>query len=93
MARQLVVKARFQRAYARLSPTEQDLVKKALRRLQHDVETGDAPGGVGLKKLGPGVCEFRVGLALRGVYVEEGSVLALALLGSHDEVRRFLKRS
>ena len=93
MARHLVVKARFQRAYDRLSPPEQDLVKKALRLLQHYLETGHAPGGLGLKKLGPGVYEFRAGLALRGVYVEEGSVLALALLGSHDEVRRFLKHS
>ena len=46
-----------------------------------------------LKKLGHGVYEFRAGLALRGVYVQEGSVLALALLGSHNEVRRFLRRS
>ena len=93
MARQLLVKARFQRAYDRLSSAEQDLVKKALRLLQQYLETGHAPGGLGLKKLGPGVYECRAGLALRGVYVDEGTVLALALLGSHNEVRRFLKRS
>ena len=93
MARQLIVKARFQRAYDRLSPAEQDLVKKALRLLHQYAEAGRAPGGLGVKKLGPGVYEFRVGLALRGVYVEEGPVLALALLGSHEQVRRFLKRS
>ena len=93
MARQLIVKARFQRAYDKLSAPEQDLAKKALRLLQQYLETGHAPVGLGLKKLGPGVYEFRVGLALRGVYVEDGLVLALALLGSHDEVRRFLKSS
>ena len=92
MARQLVVKARFQRAYDRLSAAERDRVKKALRLLQAYLATGEAPGGLGLKKLGPGVYEFRAGLALRGVYVEEGPMLALALLGSHDEVRRFLRR-
>ena len=72
---------------------EQDLVKKSLRLLQHYLESGQAPLGLGLKKLGPGIYEFRIGLALRGVYIEEGPVLALALLGSHDDVRRFLKHS
>jgi len=93
MARRLIVKARFQRTYDRLSAAEQDLVKKALRSLRTYLDTGQAPSGLGVKKLGPGVYEFRAGLALRGVYVEEAAVLALALLGSHDEVRRFLKRS
>ena len=93
MARQLVLKASFQRAYDRLAPSERDRVKKALIILQQYLDTGQAPVGLGLKKLGSGVYEFRAGLALRGVYVEEGSVLALALLGSHDEVRRFLKHS
>ena len=68
-------------------------MKKALRLLQHYLETGEAPVGLGLKKLGQGVYEFRVGLALRGVWVEEGPLVALALLGSHDEVRRFLQGS
>ncbi len=93
MARQLVLKASFQRAYDRLPSAERERVKKALMLLQQHLDTGHAPVGLGVKKLGPGVYEFRVGLALRGVYVEEGSVLALALLGSHNEVRRFLKRS
>lgn len=93
MARQLVLKASFQRAYGRLALAERARVKKALLMLQQYLDTGEAPVGLGLKKLGAGVYEFRAGLALRGVYVEEGSLLALALLGSHDEVRRFLKRS
>ena len=93
MARQLIVKASFQRAYDQRSVDERDRVKKALRLLQQYLATGEAPLGLGLKKLGPGVYEFRAGLALRGVYVEEGSLLVLALLGSHDEVRRFLRRS
>lgn len=93
MARQLVLKASFQRAYDRLEAADRERVKKALTLLRHYLDTGEAPVGLGLKKLGSGVYEFRAGLALRGVYVEEGSLLALALLGSHDEVRRFLKRS
>ena len=48
--------------------------------------------GLGLKKLGPGVFEARAGLGLRIVYVEEGNRMMLALLGNHDEVRRFLRQ-
>ena len=91
MARQLVIKVSFRRAYDRLSPPERERVKRALLGLQRYLHTGQAPVGLGVKKLGPGVYEFRAGLALRGVYVEEGMTLALTLLGSHDEVRRFLR--
>ena len=93
MARQFVIKASFQRVYDRLAEDERTRVNKALRMLHHYLDTGQAPLGLGVKRVGPGVYEFRVGLALRGVYVEEGEVLALTLLGSHDEVRRFLKRA
>ena len=91
MDRQFVIKARFQRAYDQLSEDDRIRVKKSLAMLQAYVHTHQAPIGLGLKKLGPGVYEFRAGLSLRGVYVDEGSVLALALLGSHDAVRKFLK--
>ena len=93
MARQLIVKASFQRAYDRLSLSDRNRAKKALRLLQEYLKSGEAPVGLGLKKLSPGVYEFRAGLAIRGVYVEEGPLLALALLGSHEDVRRFMKRS
>ena len=93
MARQLVVKAGFQRAYDRLETEERGRVKKSLAQLEHYFKTGEAPLGLGVKKLGAGVYEFRAGLALRGIYVEEGERVVLALLGSHDHVRRFLRQS
>ena len=93
MPRRLVVKSRFQRAYDRLSADDQARVKGALRAFHMYLATGQAPVGLGVRKLISGVYEFRVGLTLRVVVVEEGEVLALALLGSHDEVHRFLRRS
>ena len=93
MARAFITKASFERAYDRLHERDRTLVKKALRMLERYLATGQAPLGLGLTKLAPGIYECRVGRALRIVYVEEGSVLALSLLGSHDEVRRFLKRA
>ena len=93
MPRRLIVKPRFQRAYDRLSVDDQVRVKSALYAFHAYLATGQAPLGLGIRKLISGVYEFRVGLTLRVVVVEEGEVFALALLDSHDEVHRFLRRS
>lgn len=92
MPRQLVAKARFLRAYQRLGEADQQLVDAALKQFQHYLQTGEAPVGLSVKHLGGRTYEFRISLALRGVYVVEGDLVVLSLLGSHDEVRRFLKR-
>ena len=92
MSRVLVDTARFRRAYHRLQESEQHLVDHALTGLAEYLDTGRAAIGLGLKKLGPGVFEARAGLGLRIVYVEEGNRMMLALLGHHDEVRRFLRQ-
>ncbi len=92
MSRQIIVKAGFQKAYHRLSAAEQHLVDAALQRFQRYVAIREAPVGLGLKHLGGRTYEFRVGLALRCVYVLTDEQIVLALLGTHDDVRRFLKR-
>lgn len=92
MARALFSTGRFRRAYHRLSPPDQQLVEKALGQLGEHLRTGQAPVGLGVTKLVPGVFEVRAGLDLRIVYVEEGQRCFLTLVGNHDEVRRFLKR-
>ena len=92
MPRQIVAKAAFQRAYHHLREADQQLLDSALQQFQHYLKTGEAPVGLGLKRIGGRTYEFRVSLALRVVYVLEGACVVLSLLGSHDEVRRFLKR-
>ena len=47
--------------------------------------------GLGLRKLRPGVFEFREGLDLRLLFVEEKDALYVNFIGDHDEVRRALK--
>lgn len=92
MPRQIVTKGGFERAYHKLSETDQDLVDEALKKFQHYLQTNKASVGLGLKHLGGRTYEFRAGLALRVVYVVEKEQVVLSLLGTHDEVRRFLKR-
>ena len=92
MPRTVVVARRFERAYRNLSFHEQRLVDGALQQFQAYLETGQAPVGLGLKRLHRRTHEFRAGLALRIVYVVEGDTVYLALLGRHDDVQRFLRR-
>ena len=92
MPRQLVAKAAFLRAYQRLSEPDQHLVDEALRRFKHYLEAKDAPVGLGVTHLRGHTYEFRAGLVLRIVYVAEIDQIVLSLLGTHDEVRRFLRR-
>ena len=92
MSRQVVAKARFLRAYHRLSDADQGLIDSALKHFQGYLHTGHAPGGLGIKHVGGRTYELRVSLALRIVYVIEGSEVVLSLLGNHDEVRRFLRQ-
>lgn len=48
-------------------------------------------GGLGIRRLGEDVFEFRVGRDLRVVFELYGSRAELVLVGNHDDVRRFMK--
>jgi len=49
--------------------------------------------GTGLRKLPNGVWELRVGLALRALFHLEKEEATFLFLGTHDEVRRFLRNT
>ena len=46
--------------------------------------------GLGIRRLGGNLYEFRVGRDMRVVFELEGSAATLKMVGSHDVVRRFL---
>ena len=47
---------------------------------------------IGLRKLHPsGVWEIRIGLSLRALFTLESNEATFFLLGTHDQVKRFLK--
>ena len=91
MPRQIIVKRRFDIAYARLSKSDKPIVAAALHSFGRYLETGHAAPGLGVTRLGSQTYEFRAGLAMRVVYISQQDKIVLSLLGSHDEVRRFLK--
>jgi hypothetical protein len=44
-----------------------------------------------MRQLRPGVYESRIGLHLRAIFVRHGDELVVTMLGTHDEVQRYLR--
>lgn len=88
-------KASFQKAYDRLPREKQLLVLKALEAVKQSFQTGRASYGLHIKKLYAGslhkTFEARVSLDLRPVWIQTKEEAVFCLLGSHEEVQRFLK--
>ena len=91
MPRQIIIKARFERVYYRLSEQNLRMVDAGLKDFEDYLKTGKAPVGLGIKHLGSKTYEFRVSLALRVLYILDEDRVILAFLGTHDELNRFLK--
>lgn len=89
-------KKRFLEAFDALSAKDQALVRAADREIRTYHESRRAPVGLRIKKVferGPeSVYEARPSIALRMVWAERDDLAAFLLLGTHDEVRRFLRR-
>ena len=79
----------YDRAFDRLPVSVQDEVLKAIPSLT--AAFGKPHAHFGLRKLGGRVYEFRVGLRLRIVFRHDADTLFLLLIGTDDEVRRFIR--
>jgi hypothetical protein len=47
--------------------------------------------GLGIRKLGPGLLEYRVGLKLRLIFMARKGVLMFDFAGSHADARNYLR--
>ena len=88
----IVLTRKFKKIYTVLPESRKLNVDRAIVDLERYFETGVAPAGLGLTKLYPQIYEARAGIALRIVYILEEPNVFLVLIGSHDDVRRFLKK-
>ena len=95
MPRRYFFKTPFQKAFESLPREKQILVTKALEDIRHYLESGQASYGLRIKKLYEGsggkTFEARVGLDLRIVWVQSKEEVIFSLLGSHNQVKHFLK--
>ncbi|GEM_PF-1075498 len=94
-SRRYIFKAIFQKSFDKLIPEKQELVLKALEALDSYFSKGTASFGLHIKRLHDGgsakTHEARVNIDLRILWVETKDEIVFALLGNHDDVRRFIK--
>lgn len=88
----LALTERFQRAVRDLDDPKRTAVFDSILALPKAIGDPHAHAGLGIRKLhASGIWEARVGLGLRLVFTQERSLLTLVLVGTHDDVRRFLQ--
>ena len=86
-------KASFDRSIRRLPPDRMLRVKEAVRQLVIFFESRQQPQGLGLKRLKKEFWEVRAGLSDRIIFRISGDLIEFVIVGNHDEIRRFLRRS
>lgn len=79
----------FSRSFDSLPPAIQSQIEDAIPALAKAF--GKPHAHLGLRKLGKRLYEFRVGLQWRIVFRHEPDTLYLLLVGTHDEIRRFIR--
>lgn len=89
--RKVIILPSFERLIKKLNPQEIKQVARGLELFNQFLLSGKAPFGFRLKKINSDKYEFRVGIRLRVIVKEEGDVFYLVLIGSHDDIRRYLR--
>jgi len=85
--------AAFKTLHQKLDRTRRQKVDRALQQLIHVLETQQWPRGLGLKKLRWHLWEVRVDLSDHIVFKRENDLVTFLVVGSHDDVQRFLKHA
>ena len=80
----------FARRFQKLSDSEQQTVRSAAARLPGIFGRPHENSGMGLRPFGR-YFEFRAGISLRVLFLVESGDVHLATVGTHDEVRAYLK--
>jgi mRNA-degrading endonuclease YafQ of YafQ-DinJ toxin-antitoxin module len=83
----------FQRDVRGLPESQRPSVFEALLALPRAMGAPHLHAGLGIRKLhASGIWEARVGLGLRVVFTLETNLLTLVRVGTHDEIRRYLRQ-
>ena len=84
--------AAFERSLKGFDENQKQRIQKALQLGIAFFETSSLPSGLGLKPLQKGIWEIRAGLADRILFRKNKNGIEFLLAGSHDDIKRFLKR-
>ena len=90
--RKIVVLPSFERSVRRLAPQDKRKLALSLEAFNDFVCSGEFPHGLGFKKINHDKFEFRVDIRLRVLVKAEGESFYLVFVGSHDDIKRYLRR-
>jgi len=82
----------FERTLKRIPAKDKEKLKKSLDQLNDFLRSGILPKGLGLKKLSGCIYELRVDIRLRVILQVDGKIVYLVLIGSHNDIKRYLAR-
>lgn len=81
----------FLESFQTLPRERQSKVKTSMEKLDSLLLGNERPFGLGLKHLKHGIWEIRAGLSDRILFRRANDILEFLIVGSHDEIKRFLK--
>ncbi len=81
----------FDRTYRKLEASDRAKVEQAIVLLVHALDSGQGPKGLGLKKLKRDFWEIRAGISIRILFKLEAGLVTFVIVGTHDEIRRYLR--
>jgi hypothetical protein len=87
----IFLSARFQAALKNLSDADFARVESALQVIPDCFGHPHAHSGISIRRLRKNIFECRAGLKLRLLFRQNAGALEFFLVGSHDDVRRFLQ--
>jgi hypothetical protein len=92
---QFLHKERYLKRFDRFPRHHQLLIYETERQIRTYYQTRQTPVGLRIKHLfakgAEKVFEARVSQAIRIIWVESSELVSFALVGNHDEVRRYLR--
>lgn len=89
--KKIVILPSFERYIRRFTPAEKARLVVALEKFNDFLVTGHISSGLGFKKIGNDIYEFRIDIRLRVIVKYEGDTLYMVLAGSHEDIKRHLK--
>ena len=90
--KKVVALSSFERSVECLTHDEKRRLGRTLETFNSFLLGQTVSHGFGFKKIGQSKYEFRVDLKLRMIVIVHEDVYYLALVGSHDDVKRYLRK-
>ncbi len=81
----------YDRSFRKLRPSLQKEAELAIGRLMDSLVSGIRPQGLGLRKLRNDFWEVRIDLAHRILFRLRKDWLTVVLVGSHNDIHRYVK--